>query len=192
MKLSKITHKILCIGLSLVAASAQAEFLENIDYQTYLVSNSSGLSLLQAINNATPISEAGRKFHGYTKWNLRWNYRYHSQDNGYCQIATVTVSHSVVITLPKLEAGSPHAARFNRYLDALQAHEIGHMMISQEAGKKIEREILELPAMASCSLLEQRANKLGKDYVEWARQRGREYDERTKHGATQGASLLND
>ncbi len=192
MKIKKINATAFIVALSFWASSAQAEFLENVDYQRYLVPNQPGLSLLQAINSATPISEGGRKFHGYTKWNLRWNYRYNTLADGRCQITSITVTHSVVITLPKLEAGSAHADRFARYLNALQTHEIGHMTISQEAGRKIEREVLDLPPMNSCSVLEHHVNQLGMDYVEWARRRGREYDERTKHGATQGASLLSD
>lgn len=192
MKLSVLLPAMVGTVLLAQASPASAEFLENVDYQRYTVATPAGLSLLQALNRATPISERGRKFHGYTKWNLRWNYRYKTNSQGLCQIASATVTHSVVITLPVLEAGSRYAERFSRYIDALQVHEIGHMTISQEAGHKLERALLNLPAMAGCAQLEQRANQTGYDYVELARQQGRDYDERTRHGATQGASLLND
>ncbi len=171
---------------------ARAEFLENVDYQRYSVATPAGLSLLQALNRATPISENGRKYHGYTKWNLRWNYRYKTNPAGQCQVSSVTVTHTVMITLPELEPGSRYAERFTRYIDALQAHEIGHMMISQDAGRRLERVMLSISPMSGCQALEQRLNQIGMEHVEQARQQGRDYDERTKHGATQGASLLND
>lgn len=174
------------------AFPVKAEFLENIDYQRYPVMIPSGLSLLEAINLATPIREYGRKFHGYTKSSLRWNNRYKVNQLGLCEISTVTVTLSAVVVLPDINQKYPDLEKFSQYVDALMVHEIGHLNIGKSVGRKLERALKELPAMSNCQLMELSANSLGREHDELMFQQNRDYDNHTKHGATQGASLLND
>lgn len=147
-------------------------------------------SLRQAINAATPIAVDGRRFHGYTRWNVRWTFRWWREASGRCTITEVSTRLRVELQLPDLQRATPRQqAEFDRYLPALSEHEQGHVQFGRDAARAVDQGIAQLPAEAECSTLERRANALGhsvlRDYVE----REKLYDQNTGHCATQGAKL---
>jgi predicted secreted Zn-dependent protease len=163
---------------------------EEFIHQPYTVRAQPDESLRQAINAATPITVDGRRFHGYTRWNVRWTFRWWREASGRCTITEVTTRLRVELQLPDLQrATARQRAEFDRYLPALSEHEHGHVQFGRDAARAVDQGIAQLPAEAECATLERRANALGhsvlRDYVE----REKRYDQSTGHGATQGARL---
>lgn len=176
--------------LLICSSAAVSQVDESFDLDTYEVDHEEGQTLLEAINQETPIRERGKIFHGYTKWFIRWNFRWWEDPNGTCRITEVTTSLDVDMTLPELDDATAAArARFNTYLRALREHEDGHRKIARDAAQQIDRGILALRPMSSCSALSQAANDLGQSILSNTRVIERKYDVDTDHGCTQGACL---
>ena len=177
---------------ALLAASAPswAVVTEEFTHKPYAVRAQPDQSLRQAINAATPITVDGRRFHGYTRWNVRWTFRWWREPSGRCTLTEVSTRLRVELQLPDLQGATPNQqAEFDRYLPALSQHEQGHVQFGRDAARAIDQGIAQLPAEPECATLERRANALGhrvlRDYVE----REKLYDVNTGHGATQGAKL---
>ena len=175
---------------TLASGSAKAAVSENLQYSYYTANAEPGRSLLGAMNMATPIRQNGEVFHGFTRWDVRWNFRWFESANGRCRITDTTTSLSATITLPKLTgADRDQAAVFEPFVTALRAHELGHYAIGKEAASTVDFRIRNLPEMASCPALESAANQTGHATLEEFRQRELRYDATTGHGRTQGAVM---
>ena len=124
---------------------------------------------------------------------MNWHFRWWEEGDGRCRITGNRTRLSAEITLPRLTTADPAVRqRFDRYLTALKDHEMEHVRIARDAAQRIDRGILALPTMPSCRQLEQAANDLGQRLLRQATDAEREMDRLTRHGASQGASLLAD
>jgi predicted secreted Zn-dependent protease len=149
-----------------------------------------GQTLRQALQAATPIVVDGRRFHGYTRWHVRWNYRWWREASGRCAITEVTTRLSTEVQLPELHNASPQQqATFDRYLRALAQHEQGHAQFGRDAAQAIDQGIARLPAAADCATLERNADALGRRLLQEHVEREKQYDRDTGHGAAQGVRL---
>lgn len=176
--------------LAAAHAACHAHVTETQQRRSYEVRQQPGMSLLQALNQATPIRENGRPFFGYTDWRVNWQYRYDTRPDGRCGITSVAVKLVVTMTLPVLKESTPEvAAQFASYLPALIEHEEGHRRVGQAAAQQVDAAIAQLPPMASCPLLEAEANRIATELVERATRNDKTYDAATQHGCTQGACL---
>ena len=173
-----------------IPATGHAGVTETSQRQLYEVRQAPGMSLLEALNRATPIREAGQPFHGYTDWRIHWNYRYRPRSDGLCGVSSVDVRLAVTMTLPDLkESTAEGAAQFAAYFPALVEHEDGHQRIGAAAARDVEAAIAQLPPAPSCPMLEREIARAANDLVERARQNNKAYDAATRHGCTQGACL---
>jgi predicted secreted Zn-dependent protease len=77
--------------------------------------------------------------------------------------------------------------RWERYLAALEAHELGHRRFGLEAASAVERSLSSLIAEPTCQQLETAIAAAAETVVEQYRERERRYDEETKHGRADGA-----
>ena len=94
------------------------------------------------------------------------------------------------VQLPELQAASPQQqAAFDRYLRALSDHEQGHVQIGRDAAHAIDQGIRQMPAAPDCATLEREANALGHRLLQDHVTHEKQYDQSTRHGATQGARL---
>jgi predicted secreted Zn-dependent protease len=183
-------HPVALLLLCLFATPSPAKVTEFDQLQTYPVHQRPGSSLLAALNNASPIREDGRIYHGNTAWDIRWSFRWDRNASGLCQILGVATKLSVTITLPELKSGTVAGqAEFQKYLRALQFHEEGHKKIAQEAASAADYAISTLPPMTSCKALASEAQRQGNAILDNARKAGQDYDATTRHGHTQGACL---
>lgn len=173
-------------------AGLKAEPAINEEYVYYSVKPSSIENLLQALNHASPIRESGELFHGHTdsyvKWNFWWN-----ESEGKCAINRVTTEVKLKYTLPKLVTNNPNQALksvWSKWYPALVKHEKGHGSFAIDAARRVESAIERLPAFNGCDVLSNEANSAGHRVLDKLKKRDAEYDKRTRHGETQGASLL--
>ena len=67
-------RSLLLFCLLIIARTASAEVSENLDYIYYTANADADRSLLKILSGASPIQVNKRKFHGYTKWHVKWNY----------------------------------------------------------------------------------------------------------------------
>lgn len=172
------------------AGTAQAAVQEEFHPKPYAVYAKPDEPLRQAINTSTPINVNGQRFHGYTRWNVRWTFRWWREPSGRCTITDVTTRLRLELQLPELHRATPsQQADFDRYLPALKQHEQGHVQFGRDAARAVDEGIAQLPAEAECATLERRANALGQRIVQDHVEREKQYDFDTGHGATQGAKL---
>ena len=181
---------LLLFCLLIIARTASAEVSENLDYIYYTANADADRSLLKILNSASPIRKDNHTFHGYTKWHVKWNYRWFEKPDGRCKITRVTTNVSGKITLPNLVGGtSEQTELFDKYLSALKLHELGHFDIGKAAANTIDSGIRSLPEMSSCKELESTANDLGYRTLDEYKAIEKQYDTSTGHGKSQGAWL---
>lgn len=175
--------------LALLAAPAVAELQTDLERRDYRVSLRQGESLAAALDRASPVRRRGLVYHGSTQWQVQWRFWWRQDASG-CAIERVRTEVSVHMRLPRLSgANDQQRQRFELYLTALEAHEMGHYNLAVLAGKAVEQRLQALPAAADCAALETRANEAGHRLLEDFRAREADYDRRTNHGQSQGAWL---
>jgi predicted secreted Zn-dependent protease len=185
-------NKCLLLSLFIITQTASAEISEHLDYTYYSAEMDASRSMRDALNKATPILQDNRKFHGNTKWYVKWNYRWFEQRDGRCKISKVTTDLTTTITLPKLTGTTNEQAKaFDTFISALRLHELGHYDIGKKVAEAIDKGILALPEMSSCDQLESTANALGYQAIDEGKAQDLQYDATTEHGKTQGAWLDN-
>lgn len=178
------------VAVLVSAGAAHAAVEEENTQRPYVVRAQPGESLREALHAATSITVGGQRFHGYTRWNVRWTFRWWSETSGRCAITEVTTRLHTEVQLPQLQGASPaQQAVFDRYVRALSHHEQGHVQIGRDAAHAIDQAIHQLPAASDCATLERQANALAHRLLQDHVAREKQYDQRTRHGATQGARL---
>ena len=173
-------------GLACAQAAVQEEHAE----RKYAVHAEPNQSLREALNAATLILVNGKRFHGYTRWYVRWQFQWAPDPQGRCRITQVKTRLTTEVQLPDLRRGTEaQQARFDRYLPALSQHEQGHVQVGRDAAQAIDRAIADMPAASDCATLERNANILGQALLQEHVEREKQFDVTTGHGATQGALL---
>lgn len=176
-----------CFGLAKIA---HAEVSENLVYTSYPANADSSRSLLKILNDASPYRVNGQHFHAYTKWHVQWKFRWFEKVDGRCKITSSTTELTASIDLPRLAgANAKQANQFEKYLSALREHELGHYKLGREAALSIDTQLLSLPEMTNCAMLESAANTVAYQTLSDYKAREQQYDSSTGHGKTQGAKL---
>lgn len=107
-----------------------------------------------------------------------------------CRMRSADVRATIVVSMPRWkvppDAPPELVEAWNRMLRALSVHEAGHVEHAVVAEREIRRELMALTA-PSCSVMELRSRQVAQRLLEEHRMRDRRYDERTRHGRTQGA-----
>ncbi len=187
---SLVKNTALPLALWTVGACAQAAVIEEHAERPYAVNAHPSETLRQALNAATPITTNGQRFHGHTRWNVRWTFRWQSEASGQCRITEVTTRLRTEVQLPELRRATPsQQAVFDRYVPALSRHEQGHVQFGRDAARAVDQGIAQLPAASNCAALERQANELGHRLLREHAEREKQYDRDTRHGASQGAKL---
>lgn|SRR5699024_4746083 len=163
---------------------------ESLEIEYYDVHGSTAQALREAMNRHGPAGEDGRRFHGYTKWHVRWNFQYRPRGAS-CEVMSVETSLDVIMTLPRWARpdGAPAQLEreWERYNAALRAHEDGHADLGAAAAREVQRRLSAMSGTSGCPALVDEMNRTGRAIIEEVRVRELEYDATTGHGATQGA-----
>jgi len=186
----RLTSALCAAALAGAAAAAQAEVREEHAHAPYPVHARADQTLREALNAATPITSEGKRFHGYTHWNVRWNFWWLEDGKGRCRITRVATQLTTRIQMPELRRSTAtQEAQFQRYQRALYAHEQGHVQFGRQAAQAVDQGIAALPEAPDCATLERQANALGHRLLAEQVAAEKAYDRSTGHGATQGAKL---
>lgn len=184
--------RIVFVCLLMLSTHAKGEVAVNIDHEFYPVKVAKASELLTELNRLSPIREGGDIFHGVTDAHISWRFWW-NEENGKCRIDRVTTTVDIKHTLPRLESADPESGLmsiWNKWYPALIEHEKGHAITAIQIAHEIDASILLLPEYQSCKALTRDANETGHRLLDKLRQMDREYDEKTDHGKTQGASLF--
>lgn len=172
-----------------VGATAQPAVLWSTNY--YAVTGASIREIHQSLRQNRPWRKTSQT-DAYTRWNVTWSF-YVSPGGDKCRLTSFSTRTTVTITLPRWEApaDAPEEVRtaWSRYIAALGNHEAGHGQFAVAAAGEMQKRVRESGEDSDCSALKQKINSLAESIVQQYRNREKEYDERTKHGATQGAVL---
>jgi predicted secreted Zn-dependent protease len=155
--------------------------------ERYHLAGATAFELADDLRRHRPRDE---RFTGWTRWRLRWRIE-PERRGGLCHPGPVDVHLEVTTVLPEWEA-PPDASPLLRsqwatYIDALADHEAGHADLAETTADRIRDGIAALAPHVSCTALRALAHAYGRAEVDLLRNRNRDFDEDTGHGATQGA-----
>jgi predicted secreted Zn-dependent protease len=190
-KITRLTAKLL-MGLALAAPlSALAQPAVSWTTNYYPVSGATVREIHASLRSNRPWKSAAQN-DGYTRWRVEWTFGV-SPVGDKCRLTTFSTRTTVTITLPRWTAPTNATEEvrraWERYISALGQHEAGHGQMAMAAAAEIQKRARESGEDGDCAALKQKINSLGQSIVEQYRTRDREYDERTRHGETQGAVL---
>lgn len=147
--------------------------------------------LRQSIRQARPWKDR-LDMDGYTEWRVSWHFSVTPTADG-CQCSSFITQGTVVITLPRwivpTNAPATTVGIWTNYFAALRSHEVGHGQMAVAAAAELNRRAREQSSGADCESLRRALKQLGETVLAEYRQRDKDYDARTRHGATQGAIL---
>jgi predicted secreted Zn-dependent protease len=129
-------------------------------------------------------------FHGLTTWKVSYQYRWKTMPDGRCVVTEVVPSFEGEIRMPRWvpgeRVGSEQRREWERYSAALKVHEEGHA----ENGQRLAAAIAQLSGMqVTCGAADAAVKQRFDALLQQAQAADLEYDRRTNHGATQGATL---
>lgn len=158
----------------------------------YPVTGASVGELRMSIATRARLAADRTMYGGFTAWNLNWRYATSRSAPGGCRPNGVTVYLDLSTRYPVWEDSSAAPARvreeWNRYMTALKVHEGNHAAIAINGANRLASELRDLVSPI-CSSLQSDAQRLVNKAVRSIRTENDQYDERTQHGATEGASL---
>ncbi len=132
----------------------------------------------------------GGSHHAFTRWFVRWAYSY-DRGPSRCALTEVKITVAVTFIMPDWsappEAQPDLVARWNQYRTRLQRHEDGHREHGLGAAKDVLYDLQKLPPASDCDAMNRQANARATGILGRYKQKDKDYDRDTRHGATQGA-----
>jgi len=182
------------VGLALLAAaSARADNLTRWTTNYYNVAGSTIRDIHRSLAQSRPWRDKS-SMDGLTDWHVTWRF-YVSQSGDKCRCTSFSTTTTITMTLPRWIAATNATPEiktaWQRYITALGQHEAGHAQFALNAAAEMQKQSRNL-AMPNCDALRSQIGSLCQAILEDFRNRERAYDERTKHGMTQGAVLRPD
>jgi predicted secreted Zn-dependent protease len=161
-------------------------------YRYYDIVGFSGTQLRAQMDRRGPRGEAGRRGDAMTAWHIGTRYEYRGSASN-CAVTSAIVSLKIGYTYPRWrgwKAARSYAAELAsvwvHYLRLLARHEKRHGRIALEGAIDLSRRLRSLPTYATCSALEEEVEALVQTIVRQTTRRQKDYDKRTRHGATEG------
>ncbi len=155
----------------------------------YSIHGATAAELRADLDAKGPTDRSGRH-DAMTSWYVRWSYPTSRGRDG-CSTGPVRVDVTITYTMPEWTpppgADPALVGRWRRYEASLERHEEGHASHGIAAGREVLEELQRVAPRASCDRLDADVNAAGHRILDIYRARDVAYDDRTRHGATQGA-----
>jgi len=139
-----------------------------------------------ALANEGPTSQ-GRRWAATTSWRMQWSYQSRRGDTG-CEISHAHAQVTTTITFPRWSPSGPPdsalAVWWNQFNAGLGEHERGHAQLAVKTAGQLVKE-LDGMSGGQCDALGERASQLGRRLNSAMQTLQIEYDQTTRHGATQ-------
>ncbi len=166
---------------------------EPLKIEFYDVQGTSGRELLQSLSERGPLGKDGIRYHGFTRWQVKWTYQFASKGKR-CEIASLEAEPSGIMTLPRWDsparASTTLKQEWTRYMAALRVHENGHYNLAVSAANEIKQRYSRLSSDVGCEALRAQIGSKARAVIAQSRTKETEYDASSGHGATQGARFF--
>jgi predicted secreted Zn-dependent protease len=166
------------VPIPTVVTSIQIPYAK-IDY--YDVSGSTGREIRDQLNALSSVDQNGVRGDAVTSWEIHWMWDGYGSET--CDLSSATATYDIRVRFPRWkpaqDASAELTAKWNAYILALAEHERVH----------VDNVVANLPYVikairgAACDTADARAQAV----LASIREYDVSYDERTDHGATQGA-----
>lgn len=170
---------------SLISVNSYAEIIEETNYYSIFANN--GVEL-----DAQLSLKSRNGFHADTKWSIQPRYRF-KKENGSCFVSDSNVTLTVTYTMPewmnKAEAPTELQTKWNTWYSNLLSHEKTHGFNGRQAYSDIKHGIYILNRARTCSQLTDDLRNMIDNALFKYSQEDKLYDQRTRHGATEGATI---
>ncbi len=144
-------------------------------------------------NQGPAWSKTGEKVGALAIPEISWRFELKPKD-GKCYVTDASVDVKVRYIMPEWQdydkAPVPVQVRWGEYYRALKEHEEGHGKIALATAHKIYGLFTTMRPRGDCKTLEKEAEAQGMRLWKASEEAQVRYDERTRHGETQGAKLL--
>jgi predicted secreted Zn-dependent protease len=164
----------------------------NEKYEYYEVCGSCEDELHCDLKKKCVTGNDGKKFDSLTIWDIKWDHGY-DQTSKTCAVNAFKPIVSIPFRYPQWTrtdvAPQSLLEKWDRYIRNLIAHENGHRDMVVAAVNDLSRAVAHLPSAPTCEDLDSKMRALFRTSMEKMKQDQREYDETTKHDATQGAAF---
>jgi predicted secreted Zn-dependent protease len=171
-------------------ASASSPANNKVVVTYYSVTGTSKSELRASLDQQRASEIAVGDYDAHTSWQIDWRFSYDRREHA-CGIEEMTVTLDARMILPRwdspLQGKQSLQAAWLHYLDALRAHEDGHIEIARAAKSSIESSISTTPAEEDCAKMGDAVNFRAQAILETFREREAQYDRNTGHGLSQGA-----
>lgn len=171
-----------------IPSSLNIKVAECISY--YTITGSTVAELIASMDANKPAQNQG--WRAYTTHNWKWNYESTGMTDTGCAAQNVSGRVDVNISLPKLssEANISQSVKdtWNSYLTNLTAHEQGHGKISIDVAKAVVQALVDA-RLPDCNNIKSHLSTVAKQAEQSVTQSDSKYDQETRSGATQGATL---
>jgi predicted secreted Zn-dependent protease len=178
------------VVLTAAAASAAPALTER--HEDYPITGRTAVELRGQLDRLGPRDEAdGKIYDANTRSELAVRYEYQTSLDS-CRISSADIRLSVVYVMPRWADydGGPREVRdsWDRYLGNLTLHEQGHRDVGMQVAADLERELLDMRGRF-CEDVGKAADEAARSAFRILKERNREYDARTRHGAGQGTAF---
>ena len=145
------------------------------------------------IDRSGPVnSDDGKHYDGLTEWSLTWDFNLKRRGKVWI-VASRSVILDVKVTTPRWTdfKATPGLlqTQWRVYRANLLRHEEGHVMIALRAAYAVDKYLGTCGGSSSLEKLKGDIQKNTRLLLKQYRKIDRGYDQRTRHGATQGATL---
>ncbi len=171
------------------SAVAQSTVVRKTNY--YAMTGSSLRHIQESLQKTRPWKDnSGRD--ALTEWYVQWHASY-TASGGTCQCSSFTTTTTITITLPRWipPTNTPPEVRaaWAKYIAALEVHETGHADLAIAAAAEMHKRVNEIGSDLDCITLRTRVQNECQAVLDSHRAQEKDYDRRTRHGATQGATF---
>jgi len=194
VKLAEMISLRLANLVCLIAAThVTASPLVKRQNETYQVTGSNANELRQMIDRNGPVnSDDGKRYDGLTEWSLTWDFQFKRHGKVW-----IVASRSVLLDIKVLTPrwvdfqATPGQLRtqWKIYRANLLRHEEGHVKVALRAANAVDKYLGTCGGSSSLEKLKEDIQKNTRMLLKQYRKIDRDYDQRTRHGATQGAIL---
>jgi len=159
------------------------KYIPNANIMYYDIRGSTAEDLVDQMNLIGPMGDHGRRVWAYAQSNFSWDYSPNEDENGNCRVENAQVGLKIDVKFPRWippnNASPELIGEWENFIRALAEHENGHVKLFFERSGDIEAALWG----SDCGSAD------GATYNAFGlmQQINDEYDDKTNHGATQGA-----
>jgi predicted secreted Zn-dependent protease len=168
---------------------ANSRLTSNLIWKTYDVTGLNYAALITSMGTHGPKVD-GKSFHGLAKWHVKYNFTT-KQAGRQCRFSSVDFTIDGEVLMPRwldeVKAPADLRQRWTAYYAALKTHEEGHIQNGRELALLVRERFLGMGDM-DCDQSQNIAQTEFNRIYNNIKDRDKDYDRRTQHGATQGAS----